>query len=166
MRTSIPAATALLLSAVLSGCVGKESTTTLTPSGPLREMPTANVLGTESAPPGRIRVAHVLVAFQGAESSTAQRSKADAAKLALDLFNAARGGENFDMLMKNSNDPGPGKYGMFTDSKQAKPGDFPRDGMAGAFGDVGFTLKLNEVGLAVFDPVKSPFGWHVIKRIE
>ncbi|MBL8696448.1 MAG: peptidylprolyl isomerase [Planctomycetes bacterium] len=68
--------------------------------------------------------------------------------------------------MKNSNDPGPGKYGMFIDSKQRKAGDYPRNEMAGAFGDVGFTLKLNEVGLAVHDPVKSPFGWHVIKRIE
>ncbi|MBL8696447.1 MAG: hypothetical protein JNJ88_20285 [Planctomycetes bacterium] len=90
MRSSIACLTSLYLVAVPIGCTGKEPATTPAPSGPLREMPTANVLGTESAPPGRIRVAHILIAFQGAERSTAQRSKADAAKLALDLFNAAR----------------------------------------------------------------------------
>ncbi|MEM7305955.1 MAG: peptidylprolyl isomerase [Planctomycetota bacterium] len=42
----------------------------------------------------------------------------------------------------------------------------PRDGMAPAFGDVGFALEVGEVGMTTFDPQKSPFGWHVIKRLE
>ncbi len=42
----------------------------------------------------------------------------------------------------------------------------PRTGLVPAFGDVGFTLKVGEVGLATFDAEKSPFGFHIIKRLE
>jgi hypothetical protein len=42
----------------------------------------------------------------------------------------------------------------------------PRSGMAPAFGDVGFSLKVGEVGVAQYDKKTSPFGIHVIKRIQ
>ena len=42
----------------------------------------------------------------------------------------------------------------------------PRDQMVPAFGDVGFTLEVGGVGLAPYDETKSPFGFHVIKRLE
>lgn len=41
----------------------------------------------------------------------------------------------------------------------------PRAAMVPAFGDVGFGLQIGEVGLAEYDEAKSPFGWHVIKRL-
>jgi parvulin-like peptidyl-prolyl isomerase len=41
-----------------------------------------------------------------------------------------------------------------------------RRNMVAAFGDVGFRIALNEVALAEHDPVKSPFGYHVIKRVK
>ena len=43
---------------------------------------------------------------------------------------------------------------------------FPRDEMVPAFGDVGFSLQVGEIGLAPYDKTTSPFGWHVIKRVE
>jgi peptidyl-prolyl cis-trans isomerase B (cyclophilin B) len=43
---------------------------------------------------------------------------------------------------------------------------FPRDEMVPAFGDVGFALAVGEFGLAPYDQTASPFGWHVIKRLE
>lgn len=43
---------------------------------------------------------------------------------------------------------------------------FGRDEMVPAFGDVGFALKVGEFGLAPYDQATSPFGWHVIKRVE
>ncbi len=46
------------------------------------------------------------------------------------------------------------------------PMAFPRQGMATSFGDVSFGLKVGEVGMAPFDAAKSPFGWHIIKRLE
>jgi cyclophilin family peptidyl-prolyl cis-trans isomerase len=42
----------------------------------------------------------------------------------------------------------------------------PRENMAAAFGDIGFTLKVGEVGLAEPDAQKSPFGYHIIKRLK
>ncbi|MAW59971.1 MAG: hypothetical protein CMJ94_03930 [Planctomycetes bacterium] len=41
-----------------------------------------------------------------------------------------------------------------------------RGAMAPAFGDVGFKLQVGEVGLAEPDAQKSPFGYHIIKRIK
>jgi parvulin-like peptidyl-prolyl isomerase len=38
--------------------------------------------------------------------------------------------------------------------------------MVPAFGDVGFALPPGQIGMAEYDPVKSPYGWHIIKRLE
>ncbi|MGE0552335.1 MAG: peptidylprolyl isomerase [Gemmatimonadales bacterium] len=46
------------------------------------------------------------------------------------------------------------------------PDYYPRQGMAPAFGDVGWRLQVGQIGVAPFDPDKSPFGWHIIKRVE
>ena len=41
----------------------------------------------------------------------------------------------------------------------------PRGAMVPAFGDVGFALAVEEVGIASYDAEASPFGWHIIKRL-
>ena len=41
-----------------------------------------------------------------------------------------------------------------------------RDQMVPAFGNVGFKLKVGEIGMAPFDRRDSPYGWHIIKRVE
>lgn len=51
------------------------------------------------------------------------------------------------------------------DAKFGETG-MPRGQMAAAFGDVGFKLKVGEVGLAEPNPQKSPFGYHIIKRLK
>ena len=38
--------------------------------------------------------------------------------------------------------------------------------MVAAFGDVGFKLDVGEVGMAPYDPAKSKYGWHIIKRLK
>ena len=43
---------------------------------------------------------------------------------------------------------------------------FNRADMAGGFADVSFSLQVGEVGMAEYDPATSPFGWHIIKRIQ
>ncbi len=42
----------------------------------------------------------------------------------------------------------------------------PREKMVPAFSQIGFGLKVGEVGLAEYDPQNSPFGWHIILRYE
>lgn len=51
------------------------------------------------------------------------------------------------------------------DAKYGETG-MPRGNMAAAFGDVGFKLKVGEVGLAEPHAEKSPFGYHIIKRLK
>jgi parvulin-like peptidyl-prolyl isomerase len=43
---------------------------------------------------------------------------------------------------------------------------FARNRMVPAFGDVGFRLKVGEIDMAEFDPAKSKYGWHIIKRLD
>jgi parvulin-like peptidyl-prolyl isomerase len=41
-----------------------------------------------------------------------------------------------------------------------------RSGMVRAFGDVAFGLAVGEVGMANYSAGGSPYGWHIIKRLE
>lgn len=109
-------------------------------------------------PDAAIEVQHCLVAFMGSGVAKATRSKEDAETLAHALYLQAYGGSDFDALVKlNTDDSSPGIYPMTVTS---------RKGMVSAFGDVGWRLKVGEIGLAVYDPKTSPFGWHIIKRTK
>ena len=118
------------------------------------------------AEPDRIQVAHVLISFAGA-GTEATRSKADAEKLANDVLARAKKGEDFHKLIKElSDDPGEGVYGMANFKVKPDRGEYERGGMVPAFGDVGFKLAVDGVGMSAFDPRTSPYGWHVIKRLK
>ena len=43
---------------------------------------------------------------------------------------------------------------------------YKREDMVGAFGNVGFELEVGEIGMANHHEFDSPFGWHIIKRLE
>ena len=43
---------------------------------------------------------------------------------------------------------------------------FLRSGMVPAFGNVGWRLDVGEVGVAAHHRSDSPYGFHVIKRLE
>ena len=43
---------------------------------------------------------------------------------------------------------------------------YTRDDMVPNFGMVAFALEVGEVGMANFHPGNSPYGWHIIKRLE
>ncbi len=90
------------------------------------------------------------------------------------FLNAQKSGEDFGDLVKEfTDDQPPGIYQMANFGQpdfQASPNQdqlvYSRDGMVAAFGDVGFPLEVGEIGMAPYDPVKSPFGWHIIKRLK
>jgi len=123
------------------------------------------------AEPERVAVQHILIAFKGSlpDDQKVTRSKEEAEKLALQIFERAKAGEDFAAMVKMyTNDSYPGIYkmtnkGVIPDkSKQ----EYSRTGMVRAFGDVGFSLEIGGVGLAVYDPATSKYGWHIIKRLE
>lgn len=121
-----------------------------------------------AAEPDHIKVQHCLIGFKGSlPGKNLTRTKEEAEKLAKDLFERAKKGEDFDAIVKqHTDDTHPGIYGMSNRGKLRKPGYYPRERMVPAFGDTGFPLQVGEVGLAAYDSKKSPYGWHIVKRIE
>jgi hypothetical protein len=120
--------------------------------------------------PDHIAVQHILIAFKGSiDKPTVTRSKEEAKNLAQEVFERAKKGEDFDALVKEyTDDEYPGIYRLANKSvtpDQSKQ-EYPREGMIKSFGDVGFSLAVNGIGMAEHHSQKCPFGWHIIKRIE
>jgi hypothetical protein len=124
--------------------------------------------------PDRIQVQHILISFQGSAGPVPNvtRTQADALALVNQIMAKIKAGEDFKALLKkHTDDKYPGLYRManFGVTPIAEPPskkEYLRAKMVKSFGDVGFKLKVGEVGLAVYDPKDSKFGWHIIKRLE
>jgi len=118
--------------------------------------------------PDRVVVQHVLISFKGAaRSKNKERSRKEARALAESLVQRARDGGDFDALVKEyTDDRYPGIYTMTNWGTLAGGSEYDRDGMAPAFGDVSFSLGVGEIGLADYHAALSPYGYHVIRRIE
>ncbi len=125
--------------------------------------------------PSHIKVQHVLIGFEGSvPGKSITRTEAEAAELASEILARAEAGEDFDALVKEyTDDAHPGVYSMANHGEPADPDNFdpskrtmPRGGMVPAFGDIGFKLEVGEIGMSEFNSQTSPFGWHVIKRLE
>ncbi len=120
--------------------------------------------------PDHVTVQHILIAFQGSiPDSKVTRSKDEAQKLAEEIFDRAKKGEDFDALVKKyTDDQHPGIYKM---SNSGIPPDesnqeYSRTRMVKNFGDVSFGLDVEGIGMAIYDPQASKYGWHIIKRIK
>ena len=107
-----------------------------------------------------IEIQHILISFQGAPRMPASvtRTKDEAKALAQKVYAEVIGGGDFLTLVKQyTNDSAPGIYPL-TKAGRAR--------MVKGFGDVGFRLKVGEIGVAPWDAAASPFGWHIIKRVK
>jgi len=141
-----------LLGLILVGCSDPPDDTPLGRAA-------AAVLARPEQAVDHVKLQHVLLAFVGAmRGSESGHTMEEARALTSEVLARARAGEDFTALMqKYSGDDGPGIYVLTQDD---------RDTYAKSFGDVGFRLQVGEIGVAPYHHVKSPFGWHVIKRIE
>lgn len=102
-------------------------------------------LGEESfATPEQVTVRHVLISTQ----------RTDAALVAKDVYDAARAGEDFCVLVRNYTDDRGSleTCGQYT---------FPRGFMVPEFENASFAMEDGEVRL-----VQSQFGYHVIERLN
>ena len=118
----------------------------------------AKLMAKAELPDENITVQHVLIAFQGAQRATVTRTKEEAKKLTEKIWTEARSGVNFkDLMQMHSNDTGGGEYPMTKAGRQS---------MVAGFGNVGFRLKVDEIGIAPYHSADSPFGWHIIKRVK
>ena len=124
--------------------------------------------------PDRIQVQHILISFQGSAGPVPNvtRTQAEALALVNQIMAKIKAGEDFKALVKkNTDDKYPGIYrmanfGVTPISEPPSKKEYPRAKMVKNFGDAAFKLKVGEVGLAVYDPKDSKFGWHIIKRLE
>jgi parvulin-like peptidyl-prolyl isomerase len=112
---------------------------------------------------GAVHVQHVLVGWKDTPAAKAgrvddrakDRDKATADKIATEVLTKAKAGEDFKALMKQySEDPGSKDDGRVYPVAPDAP-------MVEPFKDMAMRLQMGEVGI-----VKSPFGWHVMKRVE
>jgi hypothetical protein len=115
-----------------------------------------------------IKLQHILIAFAGkVPGKNITRSQDEARALANQVFERAKKGEDFDSLVRTyTDDRAPGLYSLSNSGVAPAPGEFSRDRMVPAFGNVGFSLAPGEIGMAEYDPRTSPYGWHIIKRLE
>ncbi|HET9252303.1 MAG TPA: peptidylprolyl isomerase [Candidatus Eisenbacteria bacterium] len=118
--------------------------------------------------PAHIEVQHILIGFAGSVPGKGiTRSQEEARALAHEILAKARGGENFDQLVsQHTDDSPPGIYRMSNTGVSAAEGEFPRERMVPAFGNVGFNLSPGNIDIAEYDPSASPYGYHVIKRLR
>ena len=101
--------------------------------------------------PKTVEASHILIKVdQGAAGNAELVEKAR--EKALQVLKLAKGGKNFAELAKQySDDPG-GKNG-------GRLGTFKRNDMVDAFGEKAFSMKPGDIS----DPVRTQFGWHLIK---
>lgn len=187
-------ALAASVAASFSGCAGRSATSEQTESTvggagtasatsapaapsasagtPSSKEPSMNAPGTmpvaPDVTPQHIRVQHILIGFVGSvQGKPITRTKEEAKTLAYQILERARKGEDFDALVKQyTDDSPPGIYGMSNSGVPPAAGEFSRDGMVPAFGNVGFSMSVGNIGIADYDPQSSPYGWHIIKRLE
>jgi hypothetical protein len=118
--------------------------------------------------PDHITIQHVLIGFTGSvPRKNITRTQEEAKKLAEEILARAKQGESFDELVKKyTDDSAPGIYSMANNGVAPAAGEHARGRMVPAFGDAGFPLQVGEIGMAPYDSTKSPYGWHIVKRLK
>ncbi len=127
------------------------------------------------APPGReepsrVTVQHVLVSFQEAKKVPGcTRTKDEAQRLAERVLRDAKAGRNFDELVELYSDdrPGAGTIPIANWGVSARRAEeLERRALAPGFGRAAFALEVGQVGLVPYDESESPYGWHIVKRVQ
>ncbi|MFV1959491.1 MAG: peptidylprolyl isomerase [Planctomycetota bacterium] len=129
--------------------------------------PDANAPGEPAAEPDVVTIDHILIRVKSPRTPRGKTVE-EARTLAYQVLEQVRAGGDWATLKRKfSDDPPPGGPYTLTNFKVAKQrGAYPRKEMVPAFGDVGFALKVGEIGIADYDPKTSPFGFHIIKRVK
>ena len=123
----------------------------------------------EPKEPERVRVQQIVIGFHGSMGNykKIQRSREDAEKLAADVLQRAKAGEDFDALVKQyTDDKPPGILQLWNEGSLPPEGFLPRRILPEALGDLAFQMAVGDIGMASYDPKRSPMGWHILRRLE
>jgi hypothetical protein len=117
--------------------------------------------------PDKVTVQHILIGFKRSiPNKKITRTKKEAKVLAEDLFRKVQEGDEFDALVReHTDDSYPGIISMTNRGIDAMGGR-GRDDMVPGFGDAAFRLEVGEAALVPFSARLSPYGWHLVKRVE
>jgi hypothetical protein len=149
----------------IAGCDGTITGIGRVPRAPEPPLPPAPVETVDPANPEpaealleEISAQHLLVMYQGSKSAarSIKRSKEEARIRATEALDAIKRGQDFDKVVSAYTDEPGGA------ARRGALGRFSRDKMVKAFSDAAFALKVGEISPVV----ESPFGFHVIRRIE
>jgi hypothetical protein len=123
----------------------------------------------EAREPDHIVIDHILISVRGPSFPTS-RSEAEARAIAYDLLAKLKAGADWAAAKKEHSEDtykGGGPYALANHGvAPLTPDEEPRGKMVPAFGDVGFALGMGEIRIADYDAKKSPFGFHVIRRVK
>ena len=138
------------------------------PPAPKPSMAPTPAAAASAKEPEHITIQHVLIGFTGSvPGKNITRTQDEAKKLAEEIFARAKKGEDFDgLVQKYTDDSPPGICTMANKGVAPAAGEYARNRMVPAFGDAGFPLQVGEFGMASYDKEKSPFGWHIVKRLR
>lgn len=101
----------------------------------------------------QIKASHILISTRDENGQDFPQDKMDEAKKkADDIYNELMNGANFEELAKKYSDDGSAEKG-------GDLGFFPKGVMVKEFEDTAFSLNVGEIS----KPVKSQFGYHIIK---
>jgi hypothetical protein len=119
-------------------------------------------------PPDHVEVQHVLVGFGGTiPGRPLTRTRSEADSMAHSILDRARAGEDFNQLVQAyTDDAYPGIYALANTGVTPGPSEYPRSAMVQGFGDGAFSLAVGEVTLVPYDSGSSPYGFHIIKRLQ
>jgi hypothetical protein len=132
------------------------------------EAEVARLMALEEHTDGAVEVQHILIGFSGSlPGKTITRSRDEAALLAWEIYNKVKdGGDMGSLVTAHTDDQAPGIYKMALKQEGAAPGVYARTGMVSCFGDIGWRLKVGEVGITDFNSKTGPYGYHIIKRLK
>jgi len=154
----------LVLAAACGGC------SLLRDVGLAAEEPDQAAVARANAPvePTRVLVQHVLLSFEGSKVTGATRTKDEARVLALNVLEQAKGGRDFDELVRLYSDDrsGGGRIALANWGVPTQADELERRKMVRGFSAAAFALPVGEFGLVEYDANASPYGWHVIKRLK
>ena len=130
------------------------------PAAPVETVDPANPASGNPAlaPAEEISAQHLLVMYQGSKSAarSIKRSREEARARATEALDAIKRGQDFDKVVSAYTDEPGGA------ARRGALGKFTRDRMVKAFSDAAFALQVGEISPVI----ESPFGFHVIRRLE
>jgi parvulin-like peptidyl-prolyl isomerase len=128
----------------------------------------ASPLQAKKGEPDTVVIQHILIGYgKSVPDKKLDRKRSEARDLAEELLRRAQEGEDFDAMVKeHTNDAYPGIMLLTNDGVNPVRGGTVRSNVVAKFGDMSFQLEVGEFGLVKHHAALSPYGWHIIKRLE